>query len=139
MLLLFRLSLLAGHLGVDQRLLPLVGQLDINNLNVGAIGVHLLQFYIDGVFHFIARLLPGFPKVFVSEVSDGLPNDRINIGNVGGFISLLELTVQLANVFLLQLVLDGKRQSDFLTVTVLDDDWLALGIGKFSEVKIDFG
>jgi hypothetical protein len=137
LLLCLRLTLLFGDLGLDQGLLPLVGELNVDDLDVGAFSKNFIQLSVDGITDLVTRRLPLRPEGGGVEVSHNLSRHRVNVGHVGDLVSLLELGVKMAHILLLKAVLDREGETNFLTVVILHHEWFTLGIWELCEINVD--
>ena len=80
-------------------------KLYVDNLQVVALGVNILELHVYRFFHLDARLTSVLPEIFVSEVSNLLTDHGVDVGYERGLIPFLEFTVEFAHVLLLNFVL----------------------------------
>lgn len=101
-----RLRLLVRYLGRNQRVLPLLAELDVDDLEADAIGIQLLQRLVDGNAKQLSVLLTFVPEGVLLPPADGLTNSEVNFLNEVTLIVRLQEVVEFADAFLVKFVLD---------------------------------
>lgn len=136
LLILFGLGLLHSDLRLDERLLSSGRELHVYYLKVHTVGVERLQSGINIEAELLGVALSILPESSRVEITNDLTNTVIDLRDEGLLIVLLVVSVQLANVFLLEDVLQREGEAQLLTVTVLDEDGLGLRSIVVGEVDV---
>lgn len=132
----FCFCLLFCNLTLNKTLLFRCRKLNINNLDICTVSIHVIKLFVNGLFQNLSSLLSLSPKHSTVKLTYLSTDGIINFGDKNTFVILLVIMIELPNIFLLEFVLNRKCQGDGLTNTILNIDRPRLCIWIMSEINV---
>lgn len=101
--------------------------------------MQLLKCVVDDLPEDLGVRLPLIPESVLLPFTYCLTNCEINLLDESSLVLGLEFTIQQSELLLVQLILKGELELNFLTLAILDRERCSGSILELSEVKVHLG